>query len=545
MSFIPRKALQQHIAILGKNGSGKTYTAKGIVEGMLDSKERVCIIDPTDVWWGLKSGYPVIVFGGKKADLPLGPNHGETLAEAIGTSSTPAIIVTADLRTGERTRFFTDFAEGLLRKNKGPLHLIIDEAHIFAPQGKVPDPQSGAMLHAANNLVSLGRARGLRITMITQRPAKLHKDSLSQVETLIAMRLIAPQDRAAVQEWIKDQANVEEGKQIIASLPSLATGHGWIWAPEIGILKKVAFPKIKTFDSSRAPDAADSGKGPKLAPIDLEAIQGKLEAVVKEAATKDPVALQKRIRELETQIKKAPASAPDPKEIKAAHKSGYELGYEEGILETRNDLIENVKKLTDEIDKVLGKKIISKPKSIPALPPRVAMPSQAPIVRSPAILKAVNGSASRPQNRVIEALCFWASLGHEAPTRKQVGIVAGYSPNSGGFGNVLSQLHTSGMIRYPEAGRVTLTESAPTTFMVAAEAQRRLLSVLSGPQQTVLQAFENDEPYTREDIGKKSNYSPNSGGFGNILSQLTTLGVIERAGSGMVKISPWVREVLS
>lgn len=32
--MIPSAALLQHIAILGKTGSGKTYTAKGLVEGL-------------------------------------------------------------------------------------------------------------------------------------------------------------------------------------------------------------------------------------------------------------------------------------------------------------------------------------------------------------------------------------------------------------------------------------------------------------------------------------------------------------------------------
>jgi hypothetical protein len=92
--------------------------------------------------------------GGEHADFPLGQLHGETIAEIVATSNTPAIIDTSLMKVGERTGFITDFAS---------VHLFIDEAHLMAPQGRVSDPQSGAMLHAANNLVSLGRARGLRI----------------------------------------------------------------------------------------------------------------------------------------------------------------------------------------------------------------------------------------------------------------------------------------------------------------------------------------------------------------------------------------------
>ncbi len=335
MNQFPKAALAQHIAVLGKTGSGKSYAVRGIVEGLLDEGARVCIVDPTGAWSGLRSsvtgksaGYPVVIFGGSHADLPLGGTHGEAIAEIIGTSSTPAIIDTSLMRVGERTRFFADFADALVRKNKGPLHLVIDEAHLFAPQGKVNDPQSGAMLHTANNLVSLGRSRGLRIILITQRPAKLHKDSLTQVETLVAMRLIAPQDRKAVEEWIKDNADEKKGKEIIESLATLKTGQGWVWAPELGILERMAFPKIKTFDSGRAPDGSEVA-GQVLAPINREVIAEKLKQVGADALANDPAALKRKIAELERQAK-----APNQTVVAAVGEDklneAYQVGFWEG-----------------------------------------------------------------------------------------------------------------------------------------------------------------------------------------------------------------------
>jgi DNA helicase HerA-like ATPase len=142
----PDKILDKHLGILGINGSGKSYTAKGFAERLMDSGQRICIIDPTGVYWGLKSsttgkrgGYPVVIFGGPHADLQISGSHGEAIAEAIGTSSTSAIIDTSLMRVGERTKFFADFAETLRIKNTGPLNLFIDEAHLFMPQGRVAD----------------------------------------------------------------------------------------------------------------------------------------------------------------------------------------------------------------------------------------------------------------------------------------------------------------------------------------------------------------------------------------------------------------------
>jgi hypothetical protein len=60
------------------------------------------------------------VFGGDHGDYPLLGTQGEMMAEAIGeTSNTPAILDTTRLKTGERMRFFTDFADTILRTNQG------------------------------------------------------------------------------------------------------------------------------------------------------------------------------------------------------------------------------------------------------------------------------------------------------------------------------------------------------------------------------------------------------------------------------------------
>jgi DNA helicase HerA-like ATPase len=128
--------LVQHIAIIGKTGSGKTFAAKGIAERLLSEKQRVCVVDPTSAWWGLRStasgdkpAFPVVVFGGAHANVPLNAASGQAIAEIIATTDTSAVLDTRDMSVGERARFFTDFAETLLRRNKRPLHLIIDEAH--------------------------------------------------------------------------------------------------------------------------------------------------------------------------------------------------------------------------------------------------------------------------------------------------------------------------------------------------------------------------------------------------------------------------------
>ena len=49
------------------------------------------------------------------------------------------------------------------------------------------------------------RLRGFIPWLITQRPAVVHKDVLSQADILIAMKLTASQDRDAIGAWIEGQ----------------------------------------------------------------------------------------------------------------------------------------------------------------------------------------------------------------------------------------------------------------------------------------------------------------------------------------------------
>lgn len=273
---VPLHVFANHSAIVGRTGSGKSFLARRLVELWLDAGERVCVMDPTDCWYGLRSnvagdgpGYPVIIFGGAHADVPIGELSGARIAEIIAERNMPAVIVTAEMTGGERHRFMTDFLGSLYRRNKTPIHLVLDEADDVAPQN--PLPESRRMLGDVDRIVRRGRVKGFRVTMITQRPAVLNKNVLSQASTLVAMRLPAPQDRKAIEDWIKGQANLDEAKEVLGSLSKLDRGEGWVWAPDEGVLTCTKFPMIHTFDSMRTPEYGKAvGEPTTLAPVELD-----------------------------------------------------------------------------------------------------------------------------------------------------------------------------------------------------------------------------------------------------------------------------------
>jgi len=240
---LPLSALGERIAIVGTSGSGKTYAAKGLVERLMDRGERVCIVDPLGVWWGLRAG-----------------------ADCIAASGYPVVVVSDLGSAAARRSFMTAFAEALYEANTEPLHLVLDEADLWAPQRSQHSGQ--ALLGRIEEIVRRGRVRGFVPWLITQRPAVLHKDVLSQADILVSMKLTASQDREAIGRWIEGQADRAEGKRILAALPRLAQGEGYVWAPSDGVLAQVAFPRIRSFDSSRTPQRDERVAAPRtLVPL--------------------------------------------------------------------------------------------------------------------------------------------------------------------------------------------------------------------------------------------------------------------------------------
>lgn len=567
---IPRSALEHHIAFVGKTGSGKTGSAKsGIIEPALAAQERVCVIDPTGAWWGLRldadgksKGLPIYVFGGEHGDFPLLASQGEMMAEAIGETSTPAILDTTLLRTGERMRFFTDFADTILRVNRGPLRLVIDEAHLFAPQagtrgaGAMPD-----MLHAANNLISLGRSRGLRIVLISQRPAKVHKDSLTQVESLVAMRLIAPQDRKAVEEWIADQADKDTGKEIIASLPTLKTGEAWVWSPEAHFLKRVTFPMPTTYDSSKVQGAGKTAK--RLSPIDVEKLQAKFAQVKTEAAAKDPKILQKRVAELEAQLRKVPApAAADPGAIAAAEARGFRNGFAEAATQATihfNTLRDNARTTVRTFAAAFETNVKAERLALVATeqksdPPSVKnltvgtpkrAPVASPVARKPSPVTAGgDGNLTGPQLQLLQSLNWWQMMGHEQPTRTQLAAIAKWKPKGSNLRNRLSELSSMGMVSYPREGLVSLTDDGAAVAPAPSDQGLidSLKSVMTGPQ---LQLFEQlllsgTGPIARENLAAAVGWEPSGSNLRNRLSELSAIEVVTYPGKGQVALQDWV-----
>jgi hypothetical protein len=274
---IPGEVLGDCGAILGTRGAGKSGTGRGMAEHELDAGHRICCIDPKGDWYGIRankdgtpSRFDVVVFGGEHADIEITDDMGKVLGEIIAKGARSSVIDLSGFSRAGMLRFMAAFAEALFFHNRQPITLFVDEADQLAPQ-RVP-AEVARLLHHMEALIRQGRQRGILMWMLTQRPAVLNKNLLSQAATLIAMKMTAPQDRKAIRDWM-DSHDSEKAAAIERSLPKLKVGQGYVWCPEAEFLEQVQFPMYESYDSGRTPRHGEVVGDVKLRPLDVAALR--------------------------------------------------------------------------------------------------------------------------------------------------------------------------------------------------------------------------------------------------------------------------------
>jgi DNA-binding transcriptional regulator YiaG len=194
------------------------------------------------------------------------------------------------MRKAEQARLVADLLDHLFTVNRDPLWLLLEEADAFAPQQPMGDMTR--VLGEVDRIARRGRAFGFRLISITQRPAKLNKDVLTQPSTLIAMSVTSPQDRDAIKAWVDGNADRDKARAVYESL-ALRVGEGWIWAPDHDLLKRVKFLPIATLDTSKTPRAGDAPiTAPVLAAADIAKLKNtfaKIEGRPEGKATPKPI----------------------------------------------------------------------------------------------------------------------------------------------------------------------------------------------------------------------------------------------------------------
>jgi hypothetical protein len=409
---IPEAVLTKHTAVVGMTGSGKTSTSKLLIEQVAASGSRVCILDPIKSdWWGLTSnkagtgpGLPFQILGGPHGHVPLHADAGEAIAKLVADGKLPlSIIDMADFGPGGLQRFFNHFAPALVKKMRGVLYLVIEEAHEFCPKEKSGVTGENMSVYYAKKLATAGRSKGVRLVVATQRVQALHNAVLSSCETVIVHRMTYPADQEPVTKWLKGSVKDKEIRaQIEESMPNLADGEGWICSGSAKILERIQFPRIHTFDNSATPEDDDHRTSVVTAKVDVTHLRAIIGDAVKDAEANDPAALKKRIAELEREAKSK--GAPSPADLQAAEQRGFERGCGLGREAQRTllaalsiDMEEEMRKFGVSVGALLSSKKPVEPKAVVSIhPQRGVLPAtrQALVKVAEHTVRRTNGAAT-------------------------------------------------------------------------------------------------------------------------------------------------------
>lgn len=525
---IPDAALDDRLAFVGTSGSGKTYSAGTAVERLLANKARVVIVDPLDVWYGLRlkqdgarAAYPVVIFGGAKADLPLTEQAGALIGETVAAMAESCIISLGGLGTkAAERRFMLAFLERLYRRATGePFHIIFDEADLWAPQ-KSSEPQ---LQNLMEQIVRRGRVKGFIPWLITQRPAVLSKDVLSQADGLVAMKLTSSQDRDAIGGWIEGQADRSDEKKMLARLPQLARGHGVVWIPGRAILKEVEFPEKETFDSSRTPKRGETVRSASLKPIDLDAVKKRLSQIETDAS-KPKASVAPRAAQTTNQ----PSIAqPDPRVLRQAEDAGRRAGFDDG---KRVGLAEGYRAALREAQIAVAGVKPPEPTLTTIQPRSVPLPA----VSAPRPTATHTGEVGEGGLRRIMIALAQCPKGL---THGQIGVRASLSSKSGTFSTYLSKARTNGwitgrgLLQITSEGLAALGhyEPLPTGQALLDHWLRELGD--SGAAR-LLRVIAEAYPHSlsNADAGERAQLSHQSGTFSTYLSKLRTLELVTGRG---------------
>jgi hypothetical protein len=187
-------------AVFGKSGSGKSNTATVIAEELLEEGLPLLIVDQDGEYHGLAAEYDEVVHygAGDDCDRTVGAGDGEAVADAALGKNTPVVLDVSGFMQADAARELVyDVVRRLFQRENDvqkPFLLVVEEVHEYIPeQGGLDD--LGEMLV---RIAKRGRKRGLGICGISQRPASVDKDFITQCDWIVWHRLTWNNDTKVV-----------------------------------------------------------------------------------------------------------------------------------------------------------------------------------------------------------------------------------------------------------------------------------------------------------------------------------------------------------
>lgn len=217
--------VSQVMFVTGKRGSGKSWTAAVIMEEFARLGLQFVCFDALDAHGYLAEQMPGVV--------ALKPTMGETinmkdLVETLRTSSNSVVIKLAGLPLKKQQDLVTDYCEALLEGTLGKgIMSVFEECQDFIPQMGKPNSADAIV-----RLCKLGRALGYGATLISQRPAGVGKEALSQASIYLVHNVINARDLKALDDQLSFGTDKKTIKRMLDGIAKARKGEVIVYAPE-------------------------------------------------------------------------------------------------------------------------------------------------------------------------------------------------------------------------------------------------------------------------------------------------------------------------
>ena len=390
--------------------------------------------------------------------------------------------------------------------------------------------------------------------MATQRISKFNKDAAAELNNVLIGRtgLDIDQKRAA-------QILGFTGQQQTLSMRELKPGHFYAFGPAFkdGV-NEVIVSKVESHHPSAGEKAITFIP---QTPKEIKPFLEKLSEIpqVKKRELKEKEDFVAEIKDLRGKLQSANykvkqlesgAGAISPEKVKDIEDRAYARGQKameqqvSSQLKQSQSLIKRYQQGFAGIGKiasdVAGMSVpeFKAPEIASSVRRPVVLPSPVPVKATTAVQTDIE--LGRCERAILK---FLAMRPDKDFTKQQVGAMTNYSPTSGGFSNAVSKLNTSGLINYGN-NRLSLSQQRLDDIIAflgneysepSKDALESWLGKLElAPRKIYELLLRNpDQTFSKQEIAEQTGYSAGSGGFSNAISNLNTLGLIEKTGEGI------------
>ncbi|MFC3958117.1 helicase HerA domain-containing protein [Halovivax cerinus] len=237
--------------VTGKSGSGKSNTASVVAEELLDRGLGLLIIDTDGEYAALKERYELLQVGGDdQCDREITAEDAPLIADLALEENVPIILDVSGYMDEEVAE---DVIHAVVRElfvaekqHQKPFLLFVEEAHEFIPERGGGDDVHKMLVRIAKR----GRKRGLGIVAMSQRPAAVAKDYITQCDWLVWHRLTWENDTKVAGRILGGDAS--------ESVQSLDDGEALVMTDWDEKISRVQFRRKKTIDKGSTPTLEDA-----------------------------------------------------------------------------------------------------------------------------------------------------------------------------------------------------------------------------------------------------------------------------------------------